>query len=325
MYIKNIKGVAITAALLIAFAACKKNTSYEEQTDSKEKTQIFVAKANVGLQNLNIFPYAEEARTFRFNAQFGGLGLPKNPIGITFEIDNRAFDSLNVIRKNNGLALYEKFPADAYSFDNLNVTIPQGEVSSNFVSLKYFSRKFDPAKDYLLPVSVKNASGYLINPGVKTVLIVAPKLTAILASKVGWTATADTEELAGEGAVNGRAAASIDGDVNTFWHSSWSVSEPPFPHWINIDMKTAIYVTRIDLAVRQNYTNGFRKFNIEASNDGTTWETIGANLVMDPAIKAFQSYPVTPGFRRYIKITMTEGYTGSTPSTSLAEINVYRY
>lgn len=326
MNIKNISYLSIIAATLIAAAGCKKNTSYEEETDSKDKIQIFVAKANVGLQNLNIFPYTDDARTFKFNAQFGGLGLPKNPINVTFEIDNKAFDSLNVIRKNNGSALYERFPADSYSIDKLTVTIPQGGVSSDFVSLKYFSKKFDPTKDYLLPISVKNASGYLINPTVKTAFIVAPKLTAVLASKTGWSATADTEELTGEGAVNGRAAAAVDGDVNTYWHSSWSLAEPPFPHWINVDMKTAIYVTRVDLAPRQNNNNGFTKFDLDASLDGTTWVSQGKNLSMDPVVKSYQSYQLsTPALYRYIKITMLNAASSTTKSTHLAEVNVYRY
>nr|WP_199079162.1 discoidin domain-containing protein [Pedobacter sp. ASV19] len=326
MYIKNIKNsFLIWPVFLLAFSACKKNTSYTEETDSKANAAIFVAKANTGLQNLNIFPYSDDARTFKFNAQYGALGLPANPINVTFEVDSRAFDSLNVIRKNNGLALYEKFPADAYTLDNLNVSIPQGDVSSNFVTLKYFSRKFDSAKDYLLPISIKNASGYFINPTVKTILIVAPKLAETLASKTGWTATADTEELTGEGAVNGRAGAAIDGDISTYWHSMWSGSEPPYPHWLIIDMKKENFVTRVDLAPRQNNSNGFIRFDLEGSTDNTNWVSLGKNLTMDPVVKTFQRYPITPASYRYIRITMLEARTAAAKSTHLAEVNVYKY
>nr|WP_068887413.1 discoidin domain-containing protein [Pedobacter panaciterrae] len=304
------------------FLGCKKNDAFNEETDSKKGAQVFLAKANRGLQELQIFPFTDDARSINFGVEFGAVGLPASPIRIKVAIDNRAFDSLNVIRSTSALPLYEKFPADAYSIDRTDLTIPKGGVSSELVNVKYFSKKFDTEKDYLLPISITDASGYDINPNVKTILIVVPKLVEKVASRSKWKVTASSEELTGEGAVNGHIAAVIDGDINTFWHSSWSTVEPPFPHWLEFNMVDSTYITKIALTPRQNNSNGFTKFKLEASLDGATWTVIGDNLVFNPSLKQAQEYPVEHNWYKYLKLTMLEG---KQKSTHLAEFTAYTY
>lgn len=310
---------------LALFTGCKKNEApYEELTDTKEGASVYIARFTGNEQKLSIFPYQDEARIFEFAAAFGALGLPKNSINVKYAIDDKAFDSLNVQRAKMGLAAYRKFPAEAYQISTLNNTIPSGKTTSDLIKVSYFSRKFDPAFDYLLPISIVGADGYKIGIN-KSIFLIAPKLSEIPANKTGWTVTADSEELVGEGSANGKAIFALDGNIDTYWHSKWQGTELSFPHWLAIDMKQDVYVTRLELATRQNAGSGFSKFNIEASSDGNTWVSLGTDLSMDPANKAFQSFPVTPGYRRYLKITMTAGATINTKSTYLAEINVYRY
>ncbi|WP_129716704.1 discoidin domain-containing protein [Pedobacter sp. SYP-B3415] len=321
---KSLYGCGLLALLLLT--ACEKNERYTEETGSRANALVFAARANKGVHNLAIFPYADTARTFRFAAAVGMVGLPAEPIQVTFAEDVRAFDSLNRQRLAAGQEPYERFPADAFSFDRLTVTIPRGGQTSDMVTLSYFAKKFDSDKDYLMPVSITSAAGYAINPTVRTVIIIAPRLSERLASKTGWLATANSEELEGEGATNGRAAAAIDGDVNTFWHSVYtSEGEPPYPHWISIDMKETIYVTRIDLAPRQDNPDGFGRFDMEGSTDGTTWITLAENLRFDPTNKAFQKFQIPPAFYRHIRIRMLEPFNEESRSTHLGEINVYRY
>ncbi|NQX38212.1 protein of unknown function [Pedobacter steynii] len=322
---KLLKLASLALLGLSLFTGCKKNEApYEELTDAKDGASVYIARFTGNEQKLSIFPYQDEARTFEFGASFGALGLPKNNISVKYAVDDKAFDSLNVQRGKMGLTAYRKFPAEAYQISTLNSTISSGKTTSDLIKVSYFSRLFDPAFDYLLPISIVSADGYKIGTN-KTIFLVAPKLSETPASKTGWTVSADSEELVGEGSVNGKATAALDGNIDTYWHSKWQGGELPFPHWLTIDMKQDIYVTRVELAARQNASTGFSRFNIEASNDGSTWISLGTGLIMDPANKAFQSFPVTPGYRRYLKITMTAGATSVTKSTHLAEINVYRY
>lgn len=312
-------------AAIALFSACKKmEPAYQKQTDSKDGANVYIARATGNTQNLLIFPYQDQARSFEFSAAFGALGLPASPINVKFVVDDKAFDSLNVSRVAQGLTPFQKFPADAYKISKLSATIPAGQLNSERIKVDYFSKKFNDKVDYLLPISIVNADGYNIGSS-KTIFILAPKLSEILATKTGWTTTASSEELVGEGAANGRANFAIDGNVSTYWHSKWQSPAPVFPHWIAIDMQSEIFVTRIELLARQNNNAGFTIFDLEASKDGISWTAVGSNLTLDPVNKSPQSYAITPEFWRYVKVIAKSAGSPTTTSTHLAEINVYRY
>ena len=305
---------------------CKKLNLTSDITDTPV---VYAVQATAERQELTLFPFTDDARIFKLNAGVGAIGYPDRDITVKFEIDIAAFDSVNLARQQAGLSLYLSFPTNAFSIDVMEAKIPAGQLLSNSVTVSYFSRRFDPLKNYLLPITIKEASGYAINSKVKTVFIVASKLEgkAITASvKSTWNITANSEELVGEGAVNGRARAAIDGDLNTFWHSQWQGASPPYPHWLNFDMGQAYYIDKIGLAPRQNNGNGFIKFKWEASMDGTNWTTMGDNLVFDPNKRdgTFQDYLIPVTQVRYIKITMLEPRVAGATSTHLGEINVYK-
>ena len=173
---KNIVRLALPGMLLLSFASCKKDQAYKETTDSKDNAVVYIQQAVTYPQALTIFPLADSARTLSVNTSFGAVGLPKNSIGVTFKADDKALDSVNSVRTKAGLSPYEKFPADAYTIDSWNATIQGGALSSNIVNIKYYSKKFDPRKSYLLPISIQDASGYQVNPDLKTVYLVVAKV-----------------------------------------------------------------------------------------------------------------------------------------------------
>ena len=154
------------------------------------------------------------------------------------------------------------------------------------------------------------------------------KSTVAKADKTGWTVTASSEELTGEGAVNGRAARVVDGNIATYWHSKYTGGAIPYPHWLIIDMKKAIKPVTVDLTARQNNNNGMTKFKVEGSADGTNWTNIGitsanttGELTFVPNIKTAQGFPVSSGTDyQYIRITALAGLA---VNTHLAEVDVF--
>jgi predicted acylesterase/phospholipase RssA len=149
------------------------------------------------------------------------------------------------------------------------------------------------------------------------------KSTAARADKSGWTATADSETP--DGWENtGKASATIDGNIATYWHTDYSVVVP-YPHWVLIDMKSAMHIVSVDITNRQAATpnkSGMKKFRIEGSEDGTAFTSLGefSFAITNDA----QAFPVssTNGYR-YLKITALEPQVASTNHTFLAEIDVY--
>lgn len=148
-----------------------------------------------------------------------------------------------------------------------------------------------------------------------------------LLSKTIWSAETSSVETQ-EGAANGKPQSLIDGDINTFWHSTWSSgNNPVFPHWFIVDMSRVEVFGRFGMIRRHNNTSGgFKTFNIEVSLDKVNWKMAGKDLTFNSADNpaAWQDYSVTPVKARYIRITMTAPMNSAT-STHLGEFRAYAY
>ncbi len=317
------KSTIVLALSAFAFISCQKEeASYEELTDTKDGVFLSVQKAVNGFQDLQLFPQIAERKDL-FSVNYGGLGLPSSDIQVVFEEDKAAMDSINLARKNRGEEEYLSFPAGSYAIDKNSATIKSGQLSSEFLTLIYNPEKFDLEKKYLLALKASNSQGYQFKNNGSTIFYIA-EVVEKSHSKSEWTATASSIQESGEGEGNGIARALIDGNTSTFWHSMWSPSSPPFPHWIQIDFKNEIYVTQIGLTRRQNNSNGFKTFDIEGSKDGKTWVTLLKDQEMDREELESQIFPIQPQYLKQIKITMKDNFNNQA-STHLAEIDVFGY
>lgn len=69
--------------------------------------------------------------------------------------------------------------------------------------------------------------------------------------------TACSEELNGETRPNGPAAAAIDGDEGSFWHSQWQgAADNTMPHWIDVALDEPRTVDAVVYVPRSDATNG---------------------------------------------------------------------
>ncbi len=120
----------------------------------------------------------------------------------------------------------------------------------------------------------------------------------------------------------GFARHAIDGDSGTFWHTSWSRSQDPQPHEIQIDLGLKFELAGFTYLPRQNQANGrIREYEFYTSTDGKNW---GA-----PASKgrwrnttALQKVKFdSPRVARYIRLVSLSEVTGAY-YTSAAEIDI---
>lgn len=143
-------------------------------------------------------------------------------------------------------------------------------------------------------------------------------------SKKDWTISSFSTEEPAEAnwgpPIQGRAAAAIDGDLTTFWHSQWDEAQPGYPHWFVVDMKQKVKILAVECFRRQNNNNGQTKFKIYTSNDGINFTPQG-EFSFNSKINAGQMYGLKNiPEARYIKYEATEG---PDHYAFLAEFKVY--
>lgn len=133
-----------------------------------------------------------------------------------------------------------------------------------------------------------------------------------------WTVTASSSESVAQVTPPEKT---IDGDVNTFWHSKHSGTMVPFPHWLAYDMKKGVAIEKIELTARTGRFNleDFSTFTIQSSNNGIDWSDHGSFTFAN--VDAPQVFvPKTAISARYLRIFMT---AGPQKYSHLAEIAVY--
>lgn len=136
----------------------------------------------------------------------------------------------------------------------------------------------------------------------------------------------DSEEATGEPEPNGHAAAAIDDNAATYWHTAWSTGDKPYPHEIVIKVKpcvgTECTLNGLEYTQRQGAENGRAKgYKIYVSQDGVSWG--------DPVAEGNFSADLTPQFipfgavnAAYVKLVETSPLGAGKAWGGAAEIRI---
>jgi hypothetical protein len=132
---------------------------------------------------------------------------------------------------------------------------------------------------------------------------------------------------------NGSIMAMFDGEINSFWHASWSTPNTVYPHWFIIDMGEEYAITHVEMTRRQNNSNVQRGFQLfTCTDDGATdannpdeWNWLEqGEYVFDPSINTPQNYRITGNPRaRYLKVYMGVEHKGAGNYAMIAEFGAY--
>jgi galactose oxidase len=143
--------------------------------------------------------------------------------------------------------------------------------------------------------------------------------TAVL-PRAGWTVAADSQETSKPGYT---AAAAIDGSAASFWHTKWSGTPSPLPHWLTIDMHEVVTVGGLTYLPRPatNRNGNIGQYQIHVSTNGTTWGTpVATGTFADTSVEKTVSFPTSTA--RYVRLTALTEAGGRGPWSNAAEINL---
>lgn len=281
-------------------------------------------------------------RSVLFDAKLAAEYEFSSDFDVTFSPDLGLLEDVNNERIALGLLPFEAFPVDAYTLTRATVTIAGGSLNSDQGELIYKPDLFDQTKNYLLPLTITDASGYDVDPEKSTLYLFGSGqggtlITATEMSDQGWTVTSSPYH---DTPTNPREPKFIiDGAINTWWEARYgtipnSQFQPnPFnatyPHWLRIDMKEAKFIDKVELHRRYIFADhagsSFRTFDLRGSLDGVIWFDLNLNQTFP--FHDFNTWPSysTKRYFRYLEIKMTAPNTANEIYAHLGEVRLYEY
>jgi hypothetical protein len=118
------------------------------------------------------------------------------------------------------------------------------------------------------------------------------------------------------------AAAAIDGDPDTFWHTRWSPKNDPMPHHLTIDVGRAVTIQGISYLARQDMANGrVAEAELYCSNDRKQWGPPVAQLRFRDRGDLQTVRLAEPVKARYVKFVVRSEIHGR-PYAAVAELDI---
>lgn len=135
------------------------------------------------------------------------------------------------------------------------------------------------------------------------------------------TATADSENTS-SGASEGPVSNVLDGDAGTIWHTDYTTSQAPYPHWVTLKLGGAADVDGFGYLGRQSGGPNGRvaDYEVAVSDDGEAWTTVATGTLKD--VPRTQRVSFDRVRASYVRFTALDALNGQ-PYAAAAEMRVY--
>jgi len=172
-----------------------------------------------------------------------------------------------------------------------------------------------------MQVEILDAFGMRVTTGspAVTLTITGTTPTPIPNTQVTFVAV-DSQETQGEQADGPRA---VDGLTTTFWHTQWFAAQPPYPHWLIVDLRTTWNLTGFRYLPQQDGTGTgtVNTYEFYVSPDGVTWGSPVSSGSFTPGDATEKTKLFSGRTARYVKLQGLSEISGN-PFMSVAELTV---
>ena len=284
-----------------------------------EKNELFLQITGVITPSFGFESSAVSVKEYSYGSAVTekvALGLDTEnswEINCEFAVDDAYRTAYNTKNKT----IFQALPDGSYSFQD-QMTLSPGTTNTE-LAVTINADQLEPG-DYMLPIRIESVSIFGIS-STNDVYPLTIRILGPLLDRTSWTIEANTQEPSGEGSGNGVPSCALDGDLSTYWHSSWQSGTHALPHELIIDTKESYTFTQFGLVQRQHdsYMDaGTGVFYV--SDDKVNWTEVGTFTMKK--IHATQNFTLeTPVQGRYFKVQITQ--SNRDLNTSLAEIYAY--
>jgi Domain of unknown function (DUF1735) len=185
---------ACFSAVIILLSSCiKSRDGYTDFSNLKPIVQIPEGGfKNFGKAALS-FPASNLIDSVEFYVNYASTNVAEADVTITLGYDEAALNAYNADGANK--IKYEKMPDSLYMFTTTKVIVKKGNNYAGPIKFYVYSNKVDPTKNYMFPLSIKDAQGNNISGNFGTIyyhMIGNPLAGNYLWSYYRWNGTTDT-------------------------------------------------------------------------------------------------------------------------------------
>lgn len=119
------------------------------------------------------------------------------------------------------------------------------------------------------------------------------------------------------------AEQAIDGNPDTFWHSVWTPTPAPLPHFLTIDLGKTRTLHGLTCTARQDQsTSRVADCEVYVSDDSAQWDKPAATAKLKNEAIAQTIRFDAPATGRYIKVMIKSTHAKDNPNAAIAEIGI---
>lgn len=156
--------ITATFVLLVTLNSCVKDRNPSATDFSGLQDHVTLNQGGLTNFSANNIRFSSDTASYSIIATLASVNLPASPIKVTLGVSTSLIATYNAAHGTD----FQPLPTDAYSIASTSLTIPKGQQYAT-TTLNVFKNKVDPAKSYLLPVSITDASGKLLTSNLNTI------------------------------------------------------------------------------------------------------------------------------------------------------------
>ena len=259
--------------------------SYQLPVAGDTYLMLDLAVTGLGGNSCGQGPPLEKDRVFADQHDFGFIIRPSNGnLAHTANVSTAGEVPISIVRNSKG----------------------QVEISAsrNKQDILYTLNNGKPSP-YFMPVQFQN--GGVISAWFKS----NPKAITTMKFDKIETAQIEVVSASSEESGEGNAENLVDGDVNSIWHTMYSVTVAKHPHWVDFDMSEVKTLKGFNYVPRQNGTNGnVKDYTLQVSTDGKSWSEPVAKGQFDKSGSDKKVILDKPIKARYVRFTALSEVNG---------------
>jgi hypothetical protein len=149
--------------LLVSLNSCLKNRNVGATDFSQLQDHVVLMDAGLGSISASNVAFNADTATLTIMANLTSVNPPTSPVVVTIGVDAAQIATYNASHNTAFIVL----PASAYTLTTTTLTILSGQQYAS-TTISFYKSKVDPTLSYMLPISIKDASGKALSSNENT-------------------------------------------------------------------------------------------------------------------------------------------------------------